>query len=635
MKQIRPLLLLVPIFMILSAYKPRELTWVAIGDSITYLNDHLNETGNRVTRGYLTGVTEQLTGLNYINKGFNGWTSGGIAQNIDSLGIPVADVYTVFLGTNDWWQGRPVGSPDDYKAGKGNATVYGSFRIIINKLRSLNPDAKIMLITPMQRVDFVYINDQRNNAFGSYRTKNGQSLEMLVNAIDSIGRWEQIPVVDLYHDSRLAIENLVKFKRLKNPVLGSYKNYVYPEFTNVPFNAATDDYPYPKEAIGLTYDGLHPSDQGNAVIAGAVTKVFKQWFGADNATDWKGYIDLQAYTKPFWTADTIVDESVQVMKDQANFSTRLLFKPTKIISVKAANYSKEYIKGKDWTEYNGNLVIPEGSFVPYFSPGDLIFDKARPGRSMAGKVPGTHVLFSEGPFFSSRQILVSYLPEKRRNWKGPVPRFAGLLLPNTLVKLKNQTGLKVVFYGNSIEVGYNASGLEKTPPYMPVWPELVISSLKATYGNHIAFANTSVAGRAAKWGQDSVRRRVMAENPDLVVIGFGMNDGTAKIAPPVYREQIRGIIDSVRLANAKAEFILIAPMLANPASVFSGFQVLYKAELDKLAGKGIVVADITGVHSELLKHKTYQDMTGNNINHPNDYLARWYAQYILGLLLNR
>lgn len=251
---------------------------------------------------------------------------------------------------------------------------------------------------------------------------------------------------------------------------------------------------------------------------------------------------------------------------------------------------------------------------------------------MKGITPGTFVLFSEGSYFSARQILVSYLPAKSHHWAGPVPEFAQRILPNTLGKLKKQTGLKIVFYGNSIEVGYNASGLEETPPYMPVWPQLVVERLKAVYGSQITYANTSVAGRMARWGQDSVRQRVIAENPDLVVIGFGMNDGTARVAPETYREQIKGMIDSVRLANAKTEFILIAPMLANPASGFSGLQPLYKAELDKLAGKGIVVADMTGVHQELLKHKIYQDMTGNNINHPNDYLARWYAQYILGLL---
>src|SRR5678815_3496104 len=70
----------------LVGFTPKQKIWVAIGDSITYLNDHPDETGNRISKGYMTMVTEKLTDLSYINKGFNGWTSGGIAANIDSLG---------------------------------------------------------------------------------------------------------------------------------------------------------------------------------------------------------------------------------------------------------------------------------------------------------------------------------------------------------------------------------------------------------------------------------------------------------------------------------------------------------------------------------------------------------------------
>ncbi|OOQ61204.1 SGNH/GDSL hydrolase family protein [Mucilaginibacter pedocola] len=260
---------------LLTSFKEKETTWVAIGDSITYLNDHLDETGNRVTKGYLTRVTEQLPGLQYINKGFNGWTSGGIAKRIDSLGLTKADIYSVFLGTNDWWQGRPVGTLDDYKNNKGNISVYGSYRIIINKLRSLNPEAKILLITPMQRGDFVYLADHNNNAYGSYKDKNGQSLEAFANAIDSIGAFEHIPVVDLYHNKQLKPENMVKFKRLKDPQTGVYTNYKYPEYTQPAYNPATDEYPYPLEAINLTYDGLHPSDKGNAIITKAIVKKLK------------------------------------------------------------------------------------------------------------------------------------------------------------------------------------------------------------------------------------------------------------------------------------------------------------------------------------------------------------------------
>jgi len=260
----------------LLSFKDNETTWVAIGDSITYLNDHTNETGDRVTKGYLTRVTERMPGLRYINKGFNGWTSGKVAQRIDSLGLVKADVYSVFLGTNDWWQGRPVGSMEDYKSNSGNTSFYGSFRIIINNIRLLNPEARIVLITPMQRGDFVYINNHKNTAYGSYQAKNGQHLEAFAQAIKAIANFEHIAVVDLYHNRLLGVKNMVKFKRLKNPASGLYQRYQYPASTKIPYDPLTDEYPYPVEAINLTYDGLHPSDKGNRIIARAIVNQFKK-----------------------------------------------------------------------------------------------------------------------------------------------------------------------------------------------------------------------------------------------------------------------------------------------------------------------------------------------------------------------
>jgi lysophospholipase L1-like esterase len=272
----RKLLLFLCVCCLFSFNKP-QLTWVAIGDSITYLNDHQNETGNRITRGYMTRVTEKLSHIQFINQGHNGWTAVRIAENIEKLNLTRANIYSIFLGTNDWWQGKPLGTFKDYAANSGNNTVYGSFRTIINKLRSLNSQAKLILITPMQRVDFVYINNPNNNAFGSYLPKGGQTLEQFARAIDSIGHYEHIKVIDLYHNKQLQHERLVKFKRLKDPVTGSYKNYPYPEFIDVPYSPEKDEYPYPAEAINMTYDGLHPSDKGYAVIAKALIKVMKKY----------------------------------------------------------------------------------------------------------------------------------------------------------------------------------------------------------------------------------------------------------------------------------------------------------------------------------------------------------------------
>jgi len=273
----KKLFLLLALTGAISSFAPKKLTWVAIGDSITYLNEHTNETGNRITKGYMTRVSEQLPNISYTNHGHNGWTSGGIAKEIDKLGLTKADVYSIFLGTNDWWQGRPIGVLEDYQNNTGNNTVYGSFRIIINKLRSLNPAAKIILMTPMQRVDFVHFSNMKNHAFGSYKEKSGQSLAQFADAIIAIGRAEHFTVVDLYHKKSLTLPHLVKYKRLKDPQTGEYKNYRYPDFIDVPFNPSTDEYPYPADAINMTYDGLHPSDKGYATIAKMLVKVIKKF----------------------------------------------------------------------------------------------------------------------------------------------------------------------------------------------------------------------------------------------------------------------------------------------------------------------------------------------------------------------
>jgi lysophospholipase L1-like esterase len=254
----------------------RPLTWVAIGDSITYLNDHADETGNRVTKGYLSRVTEKLPYIQYVNQGHNGWTSSGIARSIDKLGIPKADVYSIFLGTNDWWHENRIGTREDYTGNTGDSSVCGAFRIIINKVRALNPGAPIVLITPMQRGDFVYIDGANNNAYGSYKDKAGQTLEQVVAAILDIAQYEHLKVVDLYHDGQLSVSHTVRYKRLRDPQTGEYRNYPYPEYTTIPFNPGADEYPYPPDAADMTYDGLHPSDKGNEHIAKELVKVLKK-----------------------------------------------------------------------------------------------------------------------------------------------------------------------------------------------------------------------------------------------------------------------------------------------------------------------------------------------------------------------
>jgi lysophospholipase L1-like esterase len=275
MKKTSTLLL---ILTMLTSFTPqKELKWMAIGDSITYLNGRPEVTKNRISKGYMDDVVTALSYVHFVNHGHPGWTAKAIADNIENLGLEKADVYSVFLGTNDWWVGLPIGTFSDYENSTGNQTVYGSYRTIINKIRSLNNQAHIILMTPLQRTDYVDLNNPVIYIPGQYAAKNGVFLFQYADAVKNIAKAEHLEIVDLYYKSGVTLKNAVHYKRLRDPQTGEYKNYKYPEYTKIPYNPPADDYPYPVEAMNMTYDGLHPSDKTHQRIADMLVKIMKKY----------------------------------------------------------------------------------------------------------------------------------------------------------------------------------------------------------------------------------------------------------------------------------------------------------------------------------------------------------------------
>ncbi|MFD0714683.1 DUF5722 domain-containing protein [Paenibacillus sp. GCM10027626] len=366
------------------------------------------------------------------------------------------------------------------------------------------------------------------------------------------------------------------------------------------------------------------------------------WSGMQFQLDYIGYTtaasaagEEEKAMKPFWQGNMMNDESVLMISEDGSLpEASLLFAPTNIVSVRNARHDLTYEEGRDWVFSEGKLKLTANSRIPFMTYAQMYPDEEATFETMPKK-GGGYVIYREGSYFHDRQINVTY--EHAPNvWTGPKPLFADSGLPKTIGKLNARSPLKIAIYGDSIAVGANASGFTGAPPYLGSWSELVKQALEMQYDSSIELVNASLGGANSEWGMQHVQTLVASEHPDLVMIAFGMNDGAGTgVHPSTYKAHIEAMISSVRSANPNAEFVLVGTTLANPETDFLGKQPDYIAELEQIAlhGTGIVTADMTNVHQELLQHKRFADMTGNNINHPNDFLSRWYAQFIAGLLI--
>ena len=175
----KKLLLLIALIFVTSAYKPKEITWVAIGDSITYLNEHPNETGNRITKGYMTRVVEKLPNIHYINQGHNGWTSGGIADKIETFD-DVKQYCHHYYKTEDKLQYNAIINSlkiCDPAVGSGHFLVSALNEIIAikNELGILIDKNGLSLKVDIEIInDELFVNDQDGNPY-QYNPKNKDS----------------------------------------------------------------------------------------------------------------------------------------------------------------------------------------------------------------------------------------------------------------------------------------------------------------------------------------------------------------------------------------------------------------------------------------------------------------------------
>lgn len=348
-----------------------------------------------------------------------------------------------------------------------------------------------------------------------------------------------------------------------------------------------------------------------------------------------------AVMQPFWRSEVVDGESVLFLRDSQTgeakgsllFPVRRVMAVTRSIDWRVPN-AVVFEQGRDYlfTPGSREIVLPKGSRIPSFTAEDLRRPAGTQRHRLTHRDGHGEILFGATSEYHQMQISITYQREND-DWTGPLPEFREDVLPKTVAKLRSRSPLSIVLLGDSISTGCNASGWADCSPWQPPYQDLLVEHLRRVYSTEVTLTNLAVGGTSTPWGIGRIPD-VIAARPDLVILAFGMNDSTGRPAAE-YQANIQSMIQSTRESLPEAEFILVATMLGNADWILLKQELFpqYRSALQELTGPGIALADMTSVWTELLKRKRDADLTGNGVNHPNDFGHRIYAQMLSTLLI--
>ena len=375
--------------------------------------------------------------------------------------------------------------------------------------------------------------------------------------------------------------------------------------------------------------------------------------------------NLNAYMQPIWDTNVIHNETVMFLWDET--TAPLLYHADRIIAVRSYDLSVIYEEGVDYKLEDGKIVRLPGSKMPCADK-DMFYTES--GSSMKGyvEVDGEVVpLYAGDNVLKKWQIAVTYTHSDE--WEGPaVESYASTQYAGLINKLENGEDVSIFFYGDSITVGANASGLAGRPPYTPTWSKMFCQYLAKqyqytveyisldynknsggsdVYGNRgtIRYINTAMGGETSAGGINNFSSRndafIAQYGCDLAVIAYGMNDVGATAAQ--HAANMENLANKFITKAPDTDILFIATMEPNPDLVpktgettcANSNQRTFEPALielaEKINGKGTncAVVPMTSMSIYINQEaKRFRDSSGNHLNHPNDFLVRVYAQTV-------
>ena len=250
-------------------------------------------------------------------------------------------------------------------------------------------------------------------------------------------------------------------------------------------------------------------------------------------------------------------------------------------------------------------------------------------RTPGSRIPdfGTNILYGKEDFrhdqfpgFGNGRFFVYADYGHREKWeRPPVKADLGVArLPKTRQKLQAGAHVRIVAFGDSITAGGDAS-----EPGLIFW-ERWAALLRARYPRaRVEAINGATGGDTTVQGLQRLEQKVLHQEPDLVLIGFGMNDHNREgygVPLDTFAANLRTMIARIR-AGTGAEMVLFSAFPPNPKWHFGSHNMEAYAEATERVAREerCAYADVYHFWMSLAARKKPEDLLANNINHPNDF----------------
>ena len=330
--------------------------------------------------------------------------------------------------------------------------------------------------------------------------------------------------------------------------------------------------------------------------------------------------------RPVWQCSRIKDEIIVFSEKDGAVCAGLAFDNPHNVTIRERN-GKVLKEGVDYA-VKGNAVVLLDKNLFFYNEEWLKNESVPPFIENENKQYDVRdVLLVSPRFLRETQFLADYDCDVT---DFPEMVFRGNL-EKTVRKLVRGEKLDVILFGDSISNAANSSWEMGVGGYVH-WIDAVKKNVLGCCGAEMNVVNVSRSGYGTEWALSAYKEKFKKMKADLVIIAFGMNDSA--LGAKKFASNVRELIEGIKSFCKETEFIVISSPSANKdCKLFYGQSEQFE-ELRKTFSGKITLINMSAASDFLMKRKKYIEISGNNLNHPNDFFYEFYESALSETLIN-